>query len=300
MNSSILLIVNPVAGIRNGVSFANHVKKTTESSNTLVAIFVSKQAGHIIKHLSSTDLSVYSKIGVIGGDGTFHEVVNGVCNNPNFNYTTPLFLFPAGTGNSLCHDLNILDLEKSIAVFTKGNTQTLDILEIETSNQKIYSFNIIGYGLVATINKTAEKLRIAGSARYNIASILEIIKNKNYRAQIRLDNTQAEDDWCFLLACNTIHTGKGMKMAPNALVNDGFVDVLLIKKVSVLQLLSLFPKIFAGKHVLSPLVKIHKVKEFEILPSKGDTTINIDGELKGDAPIKVKLQPNKLVIIHAN
>jgi diacylglycerol kinase family enzyme len=98
------------------------------------------------------------------------------------------------------------------------------------------------------------------------------------------------------MGCNTIHSGKGMKVAPLAQIDDGLIDLLIVRKAGRLKLLSLFTKIFKGGHIGDPVVEYHQAKEFSIIPLV-DHILNIDGELVGSTPIHVKMLPRKIEVL---
>ena len=94
-----------------------------------------------------------------------------------------------------------------------------------------------------------------------------------------------------IIACNTIHTGKGMKMAPKAKLNDGLIDLVVVRhgiKTSRMKLLSMLPKVYNGSHIKHPILEYYQVSEFLLIPDKDDI-LNIDGEILGSTPIKVKM-----------
>jgi diacylglycerol kinase (ATP) len=95
---------------------------------------------------------------------------------------------------------------------------------------------------------------------------------------------------------NTKHTGKGMMMAPYASLSDGLMDVLMVKKTSLLNLLFLFPSIYSGKHVHSKLLEYKQLSAITIAATDGNP-LTIDGEVKGSAPLSVSVLPLALTII---
>ena len=291
----ILLLVNPVSGKRTGRSVSEWLEQELRKKNETVEVVFSQHPGYFINFLKEKELRTYSKIGVVGGDGTFHEVVNGLMLNSSA-VKPPVFLFPCGSGNALCHDLKIPTVETALEHFVKGDIIRLDILKITTKNETIYSFNILGFGLVTAINRTAEKWRWMGDSRYTLASVYHLMINKSHQAKLIVDAVFYSGKLCFVLACNTEHTGKGMRMAPGSVMNDGLIDVLIVRKVSVLQLLKLFPLIFSGKHIYSPLLQIVKAKRIEIETSKPQP-INIDGEIKGSTSYQAELMVGALELI---
>ena len=96
------------------------------------------------------------------------------------------------------------------------------------------------------------------------------------------------------LALNTMHTGKGMKMAPKASLNDGLIDIIYFKKASKLRIFKIFTQVFSGRHINDPLVEYHQTDKFEI--NTINDHLNIDGENIGQTPIKVSILPSKLYI----
>ena len=110
-----------------------------------------------------------------------------------------------------------------------GNTTKVDIAELKINHVTKYAINIIGWGLVTDIANKAEKHRWMGTSRYTILSVLEVMTNKARPAVLVIGDKRISDDFTFIIACNTIHTGKGMRAAPNAVLNDGLLDIIIIK-----------------------------------------------------------------------
>ena len=129
-----------------------------------------------------------------------------------------------------------------------------------------------------------------------MASILEVLSHRKRFARVSIDNNSIASDFAFIIGCNTIHTGKGMKMAPLARLDDGLIDLIIVRKVSRFKLLKLFPKVFAGNHISDPGVDYRQVKKFSILPEK-DRQLNIDGEVLGTTPVEVEVLPQEIELM---
>ena len=100
----------------------------------------------------------------------------------------------------------------------------------------------------------------------------------------------------FIIGCNSIHVGKGMKMAPKAKIDDGLIDVVVVDdEISRLRLLSVLPKLYKGTHIFEPEVKYYQSNEFSIFTEKNNI-LNIDGEIIGNTPIKVDVIPQIIEI----
>ena len=288
----ILLIINPISGNKTSIKVAPGVIDTFKNNNYDVDIIYTKYKGHIEKILNSYDLSLYNFCCIMGGDGSFHEAVNGLLKRQDKNQI-PLSIIPAGSGNSLARDLNVLDINIALERILNLDIKEIDIAKVYSDNQNIYSFNIIGWGMVANIGIKSEKFRWLGSSRYTILSILELIFKKAYKVNIEITNEKnnkkiINNKILFAALCNTIHTGKGMKIAPDAKINDGLMNLYLIKNASRFKLLSLLPKLFNGKHVNDKLVESYKFSKIKINEDY-ERKLLIDGEVKGKTPIAVEV-----------
>ena len=177
-----------------------------------------------------------------------------------------------------------------------GSRDPLDIAKVEANGETFYAFNIIGWGLATDAGKLAEKLRFFGGMRYDIASVIEVMKGKDRFAKLKIENEVINDNFIFVIGCNTIHTGKAMKMAPIAELDDGKIDLLIVRKTSRVNLLKLFPKLFTGEHVKSKLVEYRQVQKFSIITDENSSLI-IDGELIGNTPVHVTMEPRRINVL---
>ena len=163
-------------------------------------------------------------------------------------------------------------------------------------DEVLYSLNLIGWGMATDISVLAEGLRIFGGQRYNIASFFEIVKNKKRTARLVVDGVEREDNFAFIIACNTKFVGKDMKMAPNAEIDDGKIDLIIVKEASSFTLFSVFPKLFDGSHVDHDACEYVHCKSFSILPQETGK-LNIDGEIIGSSPVVVEMLKNGVELI---
>ena len=289
------LIVNPAGGTKKGLKILETVKPVFDKSGVQLDILQTEHAGHARELASTLNLSGYDGLCAIGGDGTLFEMVDGMLKR-NDNQNFPLGLITGGTGNAFMHDLNCLDPVEASERIIKGNLRPIDIARVETANNLYYSFNIIGWGLVADAGYLAEYLRFIGGLRYDVASILEVLRGKRRIARLILDDEILDDDFVFIIACNTIHTGKAMRIAPYSKFDDGKIDLIIVRKTSKTELLKLFPKLFTGEHVKSSLVEYRQVEQFSIIPDE-DSSLIIDGELTGTTPVHVTMEPKGINVL---
>ena len=296
MNQDVYYIIyNPISGSGSSKKILKKIIKDLNDYSYKYKIFQSAYKGHI--QTACQDISNYFKFLIIGGDGTFHEAINGFMKNKNLHLITAGFL-PGGTGNSFMYDLKAIKYHQAFDKIIKGQTKKIDILQLQLINEIQYSFNIVGWGLVSDINILAEKLRFLGSQRYNIASLYYIFKRKLRKAELVIDGELRTDKYFFIMCLNTIHTGKAMKAAPRAILDDGLLDVVLLEsQISTIKLIILLTKIFNGTHINSKYVEYIQAKSISINPSER-SILNVDGENKFNTPVEISVLPKALNIFY--
>ena len=288
------VIVNPASGYKKGLSILNRIRNEFENNGHIITIGISEYKNHPFELIHNAEIKNIDGICVIGGDGTMHEVINGMLKRTD-NLKRPIGLIPAGTGNSLMHDLDCLDPVNATKRIIANQTRKLDIFEINANGIIMYGFNILGWGIPVDINTLAEKMRWLFGQRYNVASLIEVVKNRTRKVKIKVDDHIIEEDCGFFLACNTQYTGNGMRMAPMAILDDGLINILIAKKVSRFKLLALFTKVFKGKHVNDPVIEWHKARSFSII-TETNQPLNIDGQAIGFTPVHAKILPDQIEI----
>jgi len=289
------LIVNPQGGTKKGPAILEKVKPVFKEAKAELDIKQTRYAGHARMLANTLSFKGFKGLCAIGGDGTMHELINGMLTRKD-GAKISLGLITGGTGNSFMHDMNCLDPVVAAKRILMGRVRKVDIAKVDAAGEIIYGFNIVGWGLPTDINLLADKLRWLKGQCYNVASIIEVIKNKVRLAKISIDGRTIAGDYGFILGCNTIHTGHAMKMAPLAQIDDGLIDLLIVRKAGRLKLLKLFTKIFKGGHVGDPVVEYHQAREFSIVPLE-DHVLNIDGETVGSTPIQVKMLPQAIEVL---
>ena len=284
-------LLNPTAGNGNAYNIFEKVKRILDEQQIGIESYISQSKGDIERFIINEDLSEFDGICVIGGDGTIHEAIEGLMQSEKSKYLS-LGIIPAGSGNAFAEDLGLRDPLDALENIIIGNISRIDVMRIKTRKNINFAVNIIGWGMASNVNILAEKLRWLGSIRYSIASIISIIKIKLQSVNIIIENQVFDGKAAFFIALNTIHTGKGMKMAPQAKLNDGLIDIILLKRASRLRVLKIFLQLFSGKHIYDPLVQYMQVKHFSI--NSENDFLNIDGENIGKTPIEVSVERNAI------
>ena len=283
-----LVIVNPHSGKKESRKVLDVVVPIFKSNNIELSITRTEFPGHAKELTAALDLDIYHALLVVGGDGTFHEVVNGLLNRTD-GRILPIGLIPAGSGNSVMHDLDLINPAKAAEAIVAGNTRFIDVAQVQMNHLLTYSINLIGWGLVTDVGKRSETFRWLGPSRYTVSSIIEILLRKTRKARLVIDQETIVGQFSFIAACNSVHVGKGMKMAPSAELSDGLIDLVIVEgDITRRRLISVLPKLFDGTHVDEPEVTYYQASSFSLYPETEDI-LNIDGELLGTTPIDVKV-----------
>ena len=287
-------VLNPKAG--NGISLKifQEIEGELKSNNVKYTLFKSQGKNDIFNHVISDEIPDCDVICAMGGDGTIHEITDGLMQSGKAS-DLAFSIIPSGTGNAFAQTLGELKPKKAIQKILDGERLKIDAMEIKQGSKTSYAVNIIGWGMASRVNQISDQLRMLGGIRYNIASLIGIATMKKKKLILRMDDEVINEDALFFLALNTVYTGKGMKMAPDADFTDGLIDIIMFKSATKLQVVNIFLKLFSGKHIFDPRVTYKQVESFR-LESEGDD-LNIDGENQGHTPIDVRVVKKCITLI---
>ena len=245
----------------------------------------------------------FTRIISVGGDGTMNEVVNGFFSNDQLvNPHAELAIFSHGTG---CDFIRTLKIPKGIDGFLEvlklGRKRMIDVGEVlfyDNNGQHLhrYFLNVADVGLggetVARVNQQSKLL--GGKLSFLIGSVLSIFRYRNKVMSCEIDNNQIFNGRLnSIMVANGRYIGGGMMIAPQADLEDGYFDVVLLGDFSTWTLLRHIPKIYRGTHLKIPGVILHRGRSV-VITSDERILLDIDGEQPGQGPIQVRLNPGIL------
>ncbi len=235
---------------------------------------------------------------MIGGDGMVHLGINALAGS-----TVPLGLIPAGTGNDAARSwgLPVGDLPAAVAAFLAGaqRPRTVDLGRVRNADSAEYFAAALSAGFDAVVNERANAWSWPkGRSRYNLAILRELAVFRPLRYRLEVDGAAEELEAMLVAVANGQSFGGGMKITPKARIDDGELDLFVVAPVSRWKLLTLFPKVFQGKHVDHPAVSIRRVRSvrIELLDRKAGVAGYSDGERLGALPVQVEIVPGALTL----
>ena len=290
-----LAIVNPRSGRQLGPQAVSQLQSILQQAGCQLTICTTNGPGHATRIAAESDLQNFHCIAAIGGDGTIHEIINGLMQRPTPSHT-PLAIVPSGTGNALALQYELLSVNDAARCILHGTATPLDVIEVQLPDRRIYCINIVGWGAATDINIRAEKLRWLGRSRYSFAALLQILHPGARSARITLDQQTFEEPFLFAVLCNTRFAGHRMLLAPDARSDDGLLDLLLLRPGSRRNLLQVLQAVSDGSHLKFPNVQYCQVRSLQITTSHADP-LNLDGEVSAQTPFSARVLPAALQLL---
>jgi YegS/Rv2252/BmrU family lipid kinase len=223
----------------------------------------------------------YELVIAAGGDGTIHEVINGLMQVPK-DKRPRLGIVPLGSGNDFVHAIgaNVKPSDAVRKIFN-GTKRSIDIGRIESdSGRQEYWNNTLGIGFDATVTIHTRTLPVIRGFLMYFTAVMQTIA-LNHEAplmKISTDEETWEENNMMLVICNGPREGGGFLVAPDAIVDDGVFHYASIQKVSRPMMLRLVPEVMNGTHGKFPQIRMGTLKTME-LQSDAPLHIHIDGEI---------------------
>ena len=231
-----------------------------------------------------------------GGDGTLNEVINGI--GENFG-AAKVGLLPFGTGNDFARSIEMpVDLEAGIEVMRAGHTRAIDLVRV-TSDEVRYFVNVSAGGFSGLVNEklTPALKKTWGPLAYLRSAAAALPELRAYRTTLALDNSESITMELYnVVVANGRYVAGGRLIAPDASIDDGLLDVVLIPERPASELALVVAQIALGTHLSSAAV-VHRRAAKLTVNSKPGMWFNVDGELVGNEPATFEIVPRALRFI---
>jgi diacylglycerol kinase (ATP) len=237
---------------------------------------------------------------VVGGDGMVSLGTNLLAGTK-----IPLGIIPSGTGNDMARGLGIPvgNVEAAIGALVTAldrPPRVIDAVEVTNGDGETRWFaSVLSAGFDAIVNERANLLRHPkGKNRYLLALALELLRLKPITYRIALDEVESVSRGMLVSAGNNVSIGGGMRVTPNAILDDGLLDVMVVGPLTRIGFLKLFPRVFKGTHITDPRVSIHRARHVRI--EADGVVAYADGERVGPLPVDLLVRPGALRVLSAS
>ena len=266
------VIVNPVSGGGEALKLARRVMRRLEEERRESRLFETSGEGDAAKQVRAAVQAGCEAVVCIGGDGTLCEAADELCYQD-----VTLYVVPGGTGNDFARAFGLP--KEPMAAFEKQLAGKPVQIDCGRVNGRGF-LNVSGSGFDVYVLKKTEELKkvYSGEKAYHKAVVSVIGRYKAFEAELSIDGAPATHEACTIIEiANGQCIGGGMRVAPNAKLDDGVFDVVVVKKVPRLCIPFLLPLFMLGWHTKLGLARVMRAKKVS-LRAKG-MTLNIDGKL---------------------
>ena len=246
-----------------------------------------------------------SAVVACGGDGTLSQVLNGLLEGDGAARGVSLGLIPLGTGNDFARHIGIAGgIESAVAQLAHGETQGIDVARIRLNGSApVHFLNIAGTGFDALAAQRVDAGRshpvlrhVRGTPAYLLAVIGELRRLNATALRLEIDGTVHHERGLMCAFANSSSYGGGMRVAPDASLHDGVLDVCLIQDAGRMEFLRAFPGVFAGRHTNHPKVRMYRGSQIR-LESDRPLPVLVDGDVLGTTPLEIEVIPGAVEMI---
>lgn len=291
-----LFIINPSAGTKTIQKKLDQIigQMILKKLVSTIDVFYTEKKDDAYQYCLKLKDDDYDFVVSVGGDGTVNEIINGFIEN---HLQTPLAILPGGTVNDFANHLHLPhDTDDFIQMIEDFQTMKVDIGKVNEH----YFANVIAGGMFSDISfqvSKADKERF-GPLAYYISGIRQLPTqlHTSLHLKITADDQTFEEDAKLFIITNTSQVGGFKDITPHANVQDGQLDLLIIKNCSTTDLISLFKDYKLNSHEKSPFITYVQAKEL-IIECDKNIIYDVDGEKGTTFPIHVTVEKQSLCVI---
>ncbi|ROS30644.1 diacylglycerol kinase family protein [Cellulomonas sp. PhB150] len=298
------VVVNPTAGKGRGSRTGARVHELLQARGHQVEDLSGRTLEQASDRARAAALAGLDGLVVVGGDGIVHLGVNVVAGTD-----LPLGVVAAGTGNDIARALGLPrdDVRAAVDAVEHGldhGPRHVDAVRVSTPGRAAHEWfvGVLSCGFDAAINARANEMTWPrGSARYVRALVAELAAFRPYGYRVTLDDGVWEESGTLVAAANVPWIGGGLKIAPDAVMDDGLLDVVLAGPFTKPGVVKIFPGIYQGKHLGHPAVEVRRSRSILIEPLESagphPPVAFADGERIGPLPLLAQVDPGALRVL---
>jgi len=285
----IALLVNPASGKGRGKRAGTQAASRLRAQGLTVDVLVGADVTEAAELARGAVLVGYDSVVAVGGDGMLNVVLQAVAGTG-----VPLGLVPAGSGNDFARQLG-LDPHDAVAaadVVAAGHLRTIDAAR---AGDHWYA-GVLSSGFDSNVNQRANAMTWPrGPARYNVAILAELRVFTAVPFTVEVDGDVVDSDAMLVAVGNGTSYGGGMKVCPGAVIDDGLLSVTVLGKVSKVEFLRVFPRVYSGTHVDHPAVSVRSGATVRL--AAPGVVAYADGEYVSALPVQISAVPGALTVL---
>ncbi len=288
VKKKILFIINPISGTKKKVQFDELISTHLDSSLYTPTLYTTTGRGDAIRRSERAVKEGFDTVVAVGGDGTINEVAQGLVNT-----AVKLAVIPRGSGNGFANYFGIPhDPAGALAVINQAQTKTIDTGRF---NDKLF-LSVAGLGFDARVSMAFDTFGKRGLWSYVYIALREYFTYTPKTYTLQLNGKSIRRKAFLLTIANSTQFGNNAHIAPQAKIDDGLFDVVVLKPAGVFGAMSVALRMFRGTLHLSRYSEIYQTDKLEILHK--DDEVQIDGEpASATPPATVQLQPASLHMV---
>ena len=295
MQPDTLIIVNPVSG-RGRALAAEPLVAGYFASQSRSVKFVHSHSSDDIRQLAANGAAAgYRYVAALGGDGAFHHVVEGIRGSDAI-----AGFLPAGNGNDIARDLGIpADAVSAAAAFCHSAPQAVDLVRVQFSDGRVAHF--VGAGGVGLDAEAAHLANtrfksLPGVTRYLVGALWTFFREPPFELTAEMDGTRWAGRALFAAVANSTSYGSGVRIAPEAKMDDGWLEVVLVENIAWTRLVEAIPIVLTTGDL-----RFNEVKRFRCrrVVFRADRAVKVhgDGELLGESPAEFEVVPKAVRVM---
>jgi YegS/Rv2252/BmrU family lipid kinase len=296
---STLVIVNPNAGSGRAGRLWHDIEPLLWEKVGELVIAVTRRPEEVAEHLDKALAAGLTRVIAVGGDGTNHAIINAIQALAKTNPTAPPMVFgqiPVGTGRDFSRALGVpIEPRQAVQWIAQAKPKALDLGLLTYDTQERYFLNIASAGIGGDVDRRVNAKAKRRPWTFRLATIQSLLGYKPPLVRVLLDDEVWYEDksWAVVVA-NGRMFGHGMLIAPQAEIDDGLFDVVLVEDMPRLRAIMALNSVYSGKHLLRDDVHYRQATAVTIESRGGPLGLDIDGEHAAGERLRFVVKPKAL------
>lgn len=302
MSQAIHIILNPASGAGRAAKRRPILERALSARSLDYTIRESTSPGHAVELAGEALRAGATVVAAAGGDGTVHEVANGLLQaRPHVGPVPRFAAIPMGTGNDFAAQVGASTTTAAVTLLEAGASRSIDVGRVEWDGRVEFFVNGAGTGIDVDIVRHSLRLKwLPGLAAYLASVIRAAARYRPPPVRIRLDGRLSEQELMILAVGNGNRIGGGFRITPDAMLDDGWFDVCLVAPLNYLEVARVLPRVMRGTHTDHERVEMSRARSIQVETLSDEPFFfQLDGELRRarTGVLKMEIEPGALMVL---